>query len=128
MLKEPRSFANIQALWLEACAEEGLPTTPLTENCFEPDDPIFYEDDDDEVRDSLAFTALLVQDMQENSPIDVALWAIEHEGSCIQLRMQSGEGCEEGHRAMVEKLTSEAKQRLSGKRLKTVLENLKRLK
>jgi hypothetical protein len=60
--------------------------------------------------------------------VDRMLLAIELDGSCIELRMQSGEGCEEGHRAMVEKLITEAHNRLTGERLKSVLENLERLK
>lgn len=60
--------------------------------------------------------------------IDRMLSAIEADGSCIELRMQSGfTGCETGHREMVSKLRSEAQQRLQGERLSRVLEALNRL-
>jgi hypothetical protein len=57
--------------------------------------------------------------------IDEALSAIETEGSCIGLRMQQDRSA---HRNMVQQLILEAHKRLTGERLKTVLQNLERLK
>jgi hypothetical protein len=57
--------------------------------------------------------------------IDQALSAIETEGSCIGLRMQVDP---QAHRRMVDDLERFAHKKLTGERLKTVLQNLERLK
>lgn len=65
---------------------------------------------------------------QADDALDRMLSVIEAEGSCIELRMQSGPGCEAGHREMVNMLIKEARLRLEGKRLAQILKMLERLR
>jgi hypothetical protein len=59
--------------------------------------------------------------------IDRMLTAIETEGSCVELRMQSFPGGQDGHQQMVNELRDAARLRLKGQRLQRVLEALNRL-